>query len=123
MVMFKIGANDYSNRVIAGSYKINSEDVVKIWTDIEGVEHSEPIRERVVGSFEMIFKTMEEYEEFYEVYKNARNPDTSVRIAICDNKTNEVKIIDARLTFSLTRNRDGSWNDVYERFKMNIREK
>lgn len=41
MIMFKVGAGDYSNRVIAGSYNVNSQNVYKSWQDINGVEHRE----------------------------------------------------------------------------------
>lgn len=123
MIMFKLGAHDYSDHVIAGSYQVNQQDVYKSWNDITGVEHREPIRTKLVGSFDMYFKNIEEYDEFQAVLKNAKQPDTSFRIAICDNTSNQLKVIDAYLTFQLTRNRDGFWNDKYERFKVNVQEK
>lgn len=123
MIMFKIGANDYSNRVIAGSYNVNKKDVFKSWNDINGTEHRDKIRERISGSFDMYFPNIEEYDQFNAVLEEAKQSDLSYKIAICENTSNQLVIIDAFLSFQLTRNRDGSWNDLYERFKVNIQER
>mgnify|MGYP003313057365 CR=1 FL=1 len=120
--MFKIGAGDYSNRVIAGSYNVNSQDVYKNWQDLNGIEHREKIRDKIVGSFDMYFQSIDEYDDFRAVLDSVRKDDLSYTITIVDNKTNTEKQIDAYLTFQLTRNRFG-WNDIYERFKLNIQER
>lgn len=122
MVMFKVGAGDYSDRVIAGSYNVNSQNVYKSWQDINGVEHREKIRDKIVGSFDMYFPTIDEYDAFRAVLDSVRKEDLSYTITVVDNIKNEVKIIDAFITFQLTRNRLG-WNDIYERFKLNIQER
>lgn len=122
MVMFKVGAGDYSDRVIAGSYNINSQNVYKSWQDINGVEHREKIRDKIVGSFDMYFPTIDEYDAFRAVLDSVRKEDLSYTITVVDNIKNEVKTIDAFITFQLTRNRLG-WNDIYERFKLNIQER
>lgn len=123
MVMLKIGTSDYSNRVIAGSYSINSKEVYKSWNDLNGVEHRDIIRYRTTGSFDMYFPTIAEYEAFNDVLEANRNQDMSVKMAVCDNRTNKVIVKDFYYSFQLTRNRDGSWNDIYERFKVNIQER
>lgn len=122
MIMFKIGAGDYSDRVIAGSYNVNSQNVYKSWQDINGVEHREKIRDKIVGSFDMYFPTIDEYDAFRAVLDSVRKEDLSYTITVVDNIKNEVKTIDAFITFQLTRNRLG-WNDIYERFKLNIQER
>lgn len=122
MIMFKIGTSDYSNRVIAGSYSVNSQDEYKSWKDMNGKEHHEKIRDKIVGSFEMYFPNIDEYDSFRAVLDGAKQTDLSYRIAVCDNKSNEMKVIDAFITFQLTRNRLG-WNDIYERFRLNIQER
>ena len=122
MVMFKVGAGDYSDRVIAGSYNVNSQNVYKSWQDINGVEHREKIRDKIVGSFDMYFPTIDEYDAFRAVLDSVRKEDLSYTITVVDNIKNEVKTIDAFITFQLTRNRLG-WNDIYERFKLNIQER
>lgn len=122
MVMFKVGAGDYSDRVIAGSYNVNSQNVYKSWQDINGIEHREKIRDKIVGSFDMYFPTIDEYDAFRAVLDSVRKEDLSYTITVVDNIKNEVKTIDAFITFQLTRNRLG-WNDIYERFKLNIQER
>lgn len=122
MIMFKVGAGDYSNRVIAGSYNVNSQDVYKNWQDLNGIEHREKIRDKIVGSFDMYFPNIEEYDSFRAVLDSVKKEDLSYTITVVDNKTNTEKQIDAYLTFQLTRNRFG-WNDIYERFKLNIQER
>lgn len=120
--MFKVGAGDYSDRVIAGSYNVNSQNVYKSWQDINGVEHREKIRDKIVGNFDMYFPTIDEYDAFRAVLDSVRKEDLSYTITVVDNIKNEVKTIDAFITFQLTRNRLG-WNDIYERFKLNIQER
>lgn len=122
MIMFKVGAGDYSDRVIAGSYNVNSQNVYKSWQDINGIEHREKIRDKIVGSFDMYFPTIDEYDAFRAVLDSVRKEDLSYTITVVDNIKNEVKTIDAFITFQLTRNRLG-WNDIYERFKLNIQER
>lgn len=122
MIMFKVGAGDYSDRVIAGSYNVNSQNVYKSWQDINGIEHREKIRDKIVGSFDMYFPIIDEYDAFRAVLDSVRKEDLSYTITVVDNIKNEVKTIDAFITFQLTRNRLG-WNDIYERFKLNIQER
>lgn len=123
MIVFKIGASDYSNRVVAGSYSVNSQDVYKSWEDINKIEHREKIRERITGTFDMCFLNISEYDEFNASLEAVKQPDLSYRVVICDNKKNVVKEIDAFISFTLTRNVNGRWNPIYEKFKVNIQER
>lgn len=123
MIMFKVGIHDFSDHVIAGSYSVNSQDVYKSWTDINGEEHRDKIRDRITGSFDMYFGNIEEYEDFIGKLEAAKQSNLSYEVALCDNRTNELKVRPVFISFQLTRNRDGSWNDLYERFKVNVQEK
>lgn len=124
MIMFKIGARDYSNRVIAGSYQINTEPVYKSWQDQNGIEHREPIRYRTKGSFDMYFDNIEDYEEFKNTLEAAKQLDMSyANIVVTENTSNKEKVINPFISFKLTRNRNGQWHDIYERFKVDIQER
>lgn len=123
MTVFNIGANDYSNRVIAGSYSVNSIDVYKAWLDINGIEHREKIREKIEGEFDMYFPSIIEYENFMLDLNKVKKNDLSYRIKVCDNKKNNIKEIDAFLSFKLVRDVNGQWEPLYQRFKLTIQER
>lgn len=124
MIMFRVGDTDFSNRVIAGSYNVISEDVGNTWTDANYVEHIDVVRTRVQGSFDMYFKNMTEYDTFLETLK-ANKESGHYRITVsCNNlPTNESqKSIAATINFAPSRNRNDFWEDYMERFTVTIGE-
>lgn len=123
MIMFKIGETDYSNRVIASNYNINSTEVYTTWTDASKTEHRSLERKRVVGSFDVYFKTIEEYEAFTEQVAAVKDDNLAVDITVCDNKTNTEMEINAFIDYTPIRSKDGLNNDTMGTINITIQER
>lgn len=123
MIMFKVGDTDYSNRVIANKYNINTDKEFEAWTDASGIEHHSLVRERTKGSFEMFFKTVDEIVAFGQKLANSSLDDMSVAIVVCDNKTNTEKSINAYVDYTPTRRKNGLNDDIMDIVKVSITER
>lgn len=120
---FLVGSTDYSAHVIAGTYEVNNEPVLYEWTDARKILHSRKIRDKVVGSFDMFFRTVTEYNAFKSVLDDAKSStDEAYTLSVTVNDTAEQETITAKVSFKLVRNIDGAWNDYFERFTVNIEE-
>ena len=64
MGIVNINGIDYSGNVVVGTYSINSNDIYSSWTDANAIAHRQIIRKKVLGSFEMAFRNMSEYQNF-----------------------------------------------------------
>lgn len=118
------GAKDYSNHVIAGTYEVNNEPQYTTWDDAGRIEHRFKQRDKVVGSFDMFFRTASDYATFKsDLDANRSTTNDSVNMTVKVNDLNQDKTINAFISFKLVRNRDGKWNDYFERFKVTIRER
>lgn len=123
-MVFKVGNVDYSDHVIAGSYKVNNEPSYKTWVDAAYHTHRQKLRDKVVGSFDMFFRTLAEYEEFMDDIAEAMDDsDDAVSLSVTVNNTSEQKSIYAFIDYKLIRNIDGAWNDYFERYTVTIEER
>ena len=126
-MIFQLGSQesgDYSNRVITGSYNVNSFPVfINTYTDANGVEHRNKIRDRVEGSFDMYFRNMTEYGTFVTLLNSLKQGDTSVACSVAVNNTNATHTGYFFIDFTPTRNRKGDWTDYMELFTVKIKEK
>ena len=120
--VFKIGETDFSANVIAGTYDCSDEDIYTIWQDANGRNHREVFRKQLKGSFDMFFKTVNDFEVFNSAYKNARSASGLTRIIIMNNTTNALEAKDVYFTFKPIRNRRDDWEDYYEQFTVSIEE-
>lgn len=122
-MVLKINDNDVSNRIIAGSYNVNSADEYQSWVDANGLTHRQFIRSRIKGSFDMLFKDQTEYNAFLSVLASAKRTDLSYKITLNVNNTNEFVTKWFFLNFESVRNRNYKWDDYFERFTVNIEER
>lgn len=127
-IYFKVGSGnsaiDYSNRVLAGSYNVQTKPKYKTWEDANGLEHRTVIRSAVVsGSFDMWFKTITEYNNFVTQVTSSRLTDLTVPCTIRSNTTDTEVSSYFYIDFSPVRNRTGKWTDIMERFTVSVKEK
>ena len=126
MVMFKINNVDYSGNVLAdGSYQVNDDDVVKTWTNANEVKRAKYVRTKAKGSFQMFFETLAEYEQFLSDLNAAKNITTrAVECTIAINfPYNNIKTINADIELKPSRRVDGSFNDFFNKFTVNVEER
>lgn len=120
-----IGNDDYSDHVIAGSYQVNNEPMYSNLTDANYTVHRRKLRDKIVGTFDMFFRTVEDYEDFLDSLTAAKqSADDSIEITLDVNNTLEVgKTIYAFVRYSLVRDRDGKWDDYFQRYTVSIEER
>lgn len=67
MVLLKINNVDFTDNVIhQKGYSVLSQDIYTRWTDGNHIEHREVSRQRVSGSFNMVFRSEAEFNTFIE---------------------------------------------------------
>lgn len=66
-MVFNIEGIGYENRIIAGAYKINEKNITADVVDSMGRKHKRLKRKQIVGSVDMYFPTIEEFEEFTKI--------------------------------------------------------
>ena len=127
-IMFKVGTGntevDYSNRVIAGSYDVQTKPVYMTWYDGNGKEHRKLTRStpRTEGSFDMWFKTMSDYNDFVAQIEATKLSDLTVLASVRSNTNDQLITGHFYIDFAPVRNRKGNWDDYMERFQVSIRE-
>ena len=84
-IMFKVGNNDYSNRVVAEGYEVQKKDLYDSWTDANGKDHHSAYRQRISGKFTLKFLSIEEYEGFITSLMAWKNDDLTYPVTIFDN--------------------------------------
>lgn len=120
--MFKVGTVDYTARIISGSYQVQTNDLFEEWTDANGRSHRMKYTEKTSGSLDLVFKTLQEYEDFVENLTSVKAEDLSVPLVVLDNITSTEREIDAFIEFAPTRQVDGKFNDRIETISINIME-
>lgn len=120
--VFIVNNIDFSGHVLAGTYEVGNEPIYTEWQDANGRYHREVFRKRLQGSFDMYFKTVDEFEQFNQAYKTIRQDSGLTKVSIMNNSTNQVEIKDVYLDFSPVRNRRDDWEDYYETFTVDIKE-
>lgn len=89
MILFVLKGKDYTNKIIQGSFDVNSEDVYSTWTDANNLKHREIYRQRIKGSFEMYFKDEEAYNEFIEDVRMSKTNAGYCYVGIMTNNENK----------------------------------
>lgn len=121
---FTVGQVDYSDHVIAGTYDINNKPQYRTWEDGNCKTRRTKLRDQIVGSFNMFFRTESDYEDFLDDIEAAKDvtKDGAVSISITVNNTLEQADTYAYIDYNLVRNIDGAWQDYFEVFTVNIEE-
>ena len=126
MVTFKVNEIEFANHVIAGTYEVNRVPEYEEWTDAKRRKHKQQLRAgKVKGSFDMHFKTTEEYDLFKNALDEVKNEGGAFmeQIIITVNGEQDPVTVDMFLDYSLNRNRDGRWKDYYEVFTVTVEER
>lgn len=122
MIRFIIKNKDFGNHIIGGSYKIDKVESYESWIDGNYKEHRIKTSEKVKGSFDMFFRTIEDFQEFQQLVDETRNDDMTNTVRLTMNKTDQDVICDVFMSYSPIRGRDGSWKDYFERFSVEVME-
>lgn len=120
--MFMVGETDMSHRVVAENYKIGTVPEYELWTDANGKEHRSKYRDRVQGTLDMRFLSINEYQDFVFLLESEINPDLTYSMTVYDNISEQEKEIVGFIDYDPTRYRAPGWEDMMERITLTIRE-
>jgi len=122
--LFKIGNSDFTNNIIPGTYSINLEDVGYSWQDGLMVTHKAVIRQRLTGSFDMFFKTAEEFHSFVTACKNNKQSNNTVRVNLVANNdtTNALLSRHVFIDYKAVRDKDATSHDYFKQITIAIEE-
>ena len=120
--MFMVGETDMSHRVVAENYKIGTVPEQDLWTDANGKEHRSKYRDRVQGTLEMRFLSINEYQDFVFLLESEIQNDLTYEMTVYDNISEQEKEIVGFIDYEPTRYRDPGWADMMERITLTIRE-
>lgn len=120
--MFMVNETDLSHRVVAENYKIGTKPEYELWTDANGKEHRSKYRERVQGTLELKFLSINEYQDFVFLLEREIRADLTYPLTVYDNIQEQEKEITGFIDYDPTRYRDPGWADMMERITLTIRE-
>ena len=110
------------DRYVAENYKIGTKPEYELWTDANGKEHRSKYRERVQGTLEMKFLSINEYQDFVFLLETEINNDLTYSMTVYDNISEQEKEIVGFIDYEPTRYRGPGWEDMVERITLTIRE-
>ena len=87
-VLFKIGNNDYTNRITVPSYNVNDKPIYTSWTDSNWLEHRDIHRWRAEGRFTLKFFSQSEFTSFMSDVETNRQTDGTVVVTLYLNNKN-----------------------------------
>lgn len=120
---FIINNKNYNDHVVVGTHKVNNQELFEPWTDATYREHQVKKRDQIIGTLDLFFRSPGEFSRFHEDVENAKDKNTgTVNITVSVNNLNKDVKGDFFITYELTRTQDGSMEDFYEQFSVNIKE-
>lgn len=120
---FVINGKDYADHVLAGAYRINSKPLAEEIVDANGKTHKRLIANKISGSVDMFFRTIEEFDEFATWIETNKDRNLANKIELTVNNTATDSVIDAFIDYDPVRSRDGMWKDYILRYSMTITER
>lgn len=123
-MVFKIGDNDYSAKVLMDTYDVNRIDIYTEWEDANGTKHRDVYRQRIQGAFDMQISKLSEYQAFInDVHENTTNGGY-VRCGVCvNNYDHEDVLADLFIDYQPIKTRNNNYTKGYMAFTVKVEER
>lgn len=123
-MVFKVGNNDYSSKVLMDTYQINRIDIYTEWEDANGTKHRSIYRQKVQGEFEMQISNLSEYNAFISDIQANKYPDgyVDVRLAINNENTEDCNVL-AFIDYTPVRSMRSDYTKSYLSFTVTVEER
>ena len=116
-MVFKIGANDYSNKVLMDTFNVNRISVFTTWEDANGTTHRSEYRKKIQGTFDMQISNVAEYQAFITDIANNTHPDGYVPCYVAVNNINQEDVSAALfIDYTPIRTRNTNYTKGYLEF-------
>ena len=121
--LFKIGTTDLTGHVVQNTWKVNKLPVYKTYKDANEETHKRFLRNKVSGSFQLVFKDLTEYAAFNTLINSKRSASSfTVPCTVYDNISGTQISINAFLDYDLTVKQSAGLDEYIEPFDVKIEE-
>lgn len=121
--LFKIGTTDLTGHVVQNTWKVNKLPVYKTYKDANEETHKRFLRNKVSGSFQLVFKDLTEYAAFNSLINSKRSASSfTVPCTVYDNISGTQISINAFLDYDLTVKQSAGLDEYIEPFDVKIEE-
>lgn len=123
-MVFKIGENDYSGKVLMDTFNVNRIDVFTTWEDANGTTHRDIYRHKIQGQFDMMISKLSEYQAFINDIHDQSTNGGYVPCKIAVNNY-DVENVDADLFIEYTpvRSMNNNYTKGYLSFTVTVEER
>ena len=123
-MVFAIGTNDYSAKVLMDTYSVNQIDIYTSWEDANGRTHRDVYRKKLSGEFEMMISNASEYQAFVQdVQSHMQNGGyVTCKVAVNNLNTENVQA-DLFIDYTPIRTMNNNYTKGYLSFTVTIEER
>lgn len=122
-MVFKIGDNDYSAKVLMDTYEVNKIPIYTSWEDANGTTHRDVYRQKIQGQFDMEIAKLTEYQAFISDVAANMTRDNYLPVTLAVNNTNEVVAANIFLEYSPVQTRLNNYTKSYLSFTVTVEER
>ena len=121
--LFKIGTTDLTGNIVQNTYAVNNLPIYKEYKDANEQTHRRFLRNKVSGTFEMVFEDMTDFATFQSLVESSRSTTNhSVTCTVYDNISGTTMTINAFLDYRLTAKQALDLKEYYQPFEVSIEE-
>lgn len=121
--LFKIGTTDLTRNIVQNTYAVNNLPIYKEYKDANEQTHRRFLRNKVSGTFEMVFEDMTDFATFQSLVESSRSTTNhSVTCTVYDNISGTTMTINAFLDYRLTAKQALDLKEYYQPFEVSIEE-
>lgn len=123
-MVFKIGLNDYSSKVLVDTYNVNRIDIYTEWEDANGTMHRDIYRKKIQGEFDMLISNMSEYAAFIADVQNNTTNGGYVPCLVCVNNYNQENVqADLFIDYTPIKTMNNNYTKGYLSFTVRVEER
>lgn len=121
--LFKIGTTDLTGNVVQNTWEVNQQPVYKEYQDANQETHRRFLRNKISGTFQMVFADIDDYNSFKALVEDRRSASNyTVPCTVYDNMTGTQVTINAFLDYKLTAMQTIGLHEYMEPFEVEIEE-
>ena len=102
MQLFVVNGLDFTQHIKVPSYKVNRNEVYEEWEDSNYLKHREITRNRVSGSFTVLYDDVAELDTFFDTINNLKASSTTgaIEMTVYLNNYHTVATINAFIKYT-----------------------
>lgn len=124
LFLFKVNTTDLTGHVVQNTYSVNNLPVYKEYKDADEETHRRFLRNKLQGTFQMVFKDLTDYATFKTLLDNNRSASTfTVPCTLYDNISGTHITANCFIDYKLTVMQSTSLKEFMKVFDVTIEER